>query len=118
MGTTGMLTGCVLLLSLPQGGAIHDEFCGLSRLTGLQSLSFLVVGPLPAEVLAWGALGQLTQLEVGAGVWACVLSCCGLNACWDGAGWWGAGAVVQLKMGPRVWACVLQWLWVRHVLHG
>ncbi|GLI62626.1 hypothetical protein VaNZ11_005290 [Volvox africanus] len=46
------------------GGAIHDEFCGLSRLTGLRSLSFLVVGPLPAEVMAWGALTQLTQLEI------------------------------------------------------
>lgn len=70
-----------LCISLHQGGAIHDEFCGLSRLTGLQSLSFLVVGPLPAEVLAWGALAQLTQLEVRARAWAwagaCVFIGCG-----------------------------------------
>ncbi|KXZ54381.1 hypothetical protein GPECTOR_5g46 [Gonium pectorale] len=46
------------------GGAIHDEFCGLSRLTGLRSLSFLVVGPLPAEVVCWGQLTGLTQLEI------------------------------------------------------
>lgn len=32
--------------------------------SGLESLSFLVVGPLPGEVMAWASLTRLTQLEV------------------------------------------------------
>lgn len=61
-------TQCFIILHALAHSAplwVSDTFlCACVYHPGLQSLSFLVVGPLPGEVLAWAHLSKLTCLEV------------------------------------------------------